>query len=48
MPFLRQPDGTYTSPSGKTFTEAQVKMYYATDGFTKKPVTRRDPPPSTK
>lgn len=42
MPFLRQPDGTYKSPSGRTFTENQVKLYYATDGFTK-PVKLKAP-----
>ncbi len=35
MPFTKQPDGTYKSPSGRTFTAKQVKMYYATNGFTK-------------
>jgi len=36
MPFTKIP-GTnkYKSPSGKVFTEKQVKLYYATDGFTK-------------
>lgn len=44
MPFRRQPDGNYKSPSGRTFTPSQVKLYYATDGFTKKPkVAQRKP-----
>lgn len=35
MPFTKI--GTsYKSPSGRTFTKKQVKMYYATKGFTKK------------
>lgn len=29
--------GKYRSDSGRVFTEKQVKMYYATEGFTKKP-----------
>jgi len=33
MPFHKQKDGTYKSPSGRTFTPKQVKMYYATGGF---------------
>lgn len=36
MPFVKGPNGTYKSPSGRTFTSKQVKMYYATKGFTKK------------
>lgn len=36
MPFTKQSNGTYKSPSGRTFTGKQVKMYYATNGFTKK------------
>jgi len=37
MPFKKQSNGKYKSPSGRTFTKNQVKMYYATDGFKKKP-----------
>lgn len=37
MPFLKQKNGKYKSPSGRIFTGKQVKMYYATDGFKKKP-----------
>jgi len=33
MPFKKNKSGTYTSPSGKKYTEEQVKMYYATQGF---------------
>jgi predicted SprT family Zn-dependent metalloprotease len=36
MPFTKQSNGKYSSPSGRTFTKKQVKMYYSTDGFTKK------------
>lgn len=36
MPFVKTGTNTYKSPSGKIFTKKQVKMYYATDGFTKK------------
>ena len=35
MPFTKQSDGTYRSPSGRKFTSKQVKMYYATNGFKK-------------
>ena len=37
MPFKRTPGGGYVSPSGKHWTAKQVKLYYATDGFAKKP-----------
>lgn len=36
MPF-KKVKGKYKSPSGKTFTKKQVALYYATDGFKKKP-----------
>ena len=38
MPFTKVP-GTnkYKSPSGKIWTEKQVKLYYATKGFKIKP-----------
>ena len=35
MPFKKSGD-KYVSPSGKKFTKKQVKLYYTTDGFTKK------------
>ena len=35
MPFKKTGKDTYKSPSGRTFTEKQVKLYYATQGFTK-------------
>lgn len=36
MPFTKVGNNTYRSPSGKKFTGKQVKMYYATSGFSKK------------
>ncbi len=35
MPFTKVASNKYKSPSGRTFTKKQVKMYYATDGFKK-------------
>lgn len=37
MPFVRKGKNDYRSPSGRKFTKKQVALYYATDGFTKKP-----------
>lgn len=37
MPFKKIGANKYRSESGKIYTEAQVKLYYATDGFKKKP-----------
>ena len=36
MPFVKQRNGKYRSPSGRMFTKAQVRAYYATNGFKKK------------
>jgi len=36
MPFTKK-GKKYISPSGRKFTKKQVKAYYATKGFTKKP-----------
>lgn len=37
MPFTKVPGSDkYSSPSGRKFSKKQVKMYYATSGFTKK------------
>jgi hypothetical protein len=36
MPFKKIARNKYKSPSGRTYTEKQVKMYYATEGFKKK------------
>lgn len=41
MPFTKVGKNKYKSPSGKTFTKKQVQMYYATDGFKKKPKSKR-------
>lgn len=38
MPFVKTGANNYKSPSGRNFTKKQVKMYYATNGFTKKKV----------
>ena len=40
MPFIKTGPNKYKSPSGRTFTKKQVQMYYATEGFTKKPRTK--------
>jgi hypothetical protein len=41
MPFKKivkgKEKGKYKSPSGRVFTKKQVKLYYATEGFKKKP-----------
>lgn len=35
MPFTKTGPNSYTSPSGRHWTQKQVNLYYATDGFTK-------------
>lgn len=35
MPFKKVGHNKNVSPSGKVFTDKQVKLYYATDGFKK-------------
>lgn len=37
MPFKKIGKNKYKSPSGRTFTAKQVKLYYATNGFKRKP-----------
>jgi hypothetical protein len=37
MPFKKTGKNTYRSPSGKRYTGRQVKAYYATKGFKRKP-----------
>ena len=37
MPFKRTGKDSYKSPSGRKFTGKQVKGYYATGGFSRKP-----------
>ena len=45
MPFTRITSGPnkgkYRSPSGRIWTAAQVRLYYATKGFTKKPKAKK-------
>lgn len=45
MPFKRiskgKGRGKYRSPSGRTFTKKQVRLYYATGGFKRKPRRRK-------
>jgi hypothetical protein len=36
MPF-KKVGKSYKSPSGRTFSEKQVKLYYATEGFKRTP-----------
>ena len=40
MPFKKIGDNKYQSPSGRVFTEKQVKLYYATDGFKKSKLSK--------
>jgi len=40
MPFKKQKDGTYRSPSGRKFTASQVKAYYAKKKRPKKMVNK--------
>ena len=37
MPFAKTSRGRYRSPSGRTYTSRQVRAYYATRGFKRKP-----------
>lgn len=37
MPFRKTAAGKYKSPSGKTYTPKQVRAYYATGGWRRKP-----------
>lgn len=37
MPFKKTGRNAYKSPSGRKFTSKQVKLYYATQGFSRKP-----------
>jgi len=43
MPFKKIGENKNQSPSGKVFTDKQVRYYYLTDGFTKKPKNLRPP-----
>ena len=37
MPFKKTGTNRNVSPSGRVFTDKQVKLYYATDGFKNRP-----------
>jgi hypothetical protein len=37
MPFRKVSKNKYKSPSGRTYTAKQVRAYYATKGFKRKP-----------
>ena len=37
MPFKKTGKNRNVSPSGRVFTDKQVKLYYATDGFKNMP-----------
>ena len=37
MPFRKTGRGKYKSPSGRVYTSRQVRAYYATKGFRRKP-----------
>lgn len=39
MPFKKVGKNSYVSPSGRKYTKKQVKLYYATGGFKRKPKT---------
>lgn len=41
MPFKKAGKNKYVSPSGRSFTKKQVALYYATDGFKKKPTKKK-------
>ena len=43
MPFKKIGKNRNQSPSGRIFTDAQVRLYYATDGFKKKRSEPRKP-----
>jgi len=36
MPFTKTGPDTYVSPSGRKFNAAQVRLYYASQGFKRK------------
>jgi len=44
MPFRRKAGSDkFESPSGRTFSEKQVKLYYATDGFSRRSAKHAKP-----
>lgn len=40
MPFKKVGENKYKSPSGRKFSAAQVKLYYASDGFKKNKMSK--------
>ncbi len=42
MPFKKVSNNKYVSPSGRVFTQKQVKLYYATDGFKKSKLSKNN------
>ena len=42
MPFRKQPDGTYLSPTGKVWTKKQIAAYHA--GQFDHPPKKKSPP----
>ena len=41
MPFKKVKGGGYVSPSGRKYSAKQVKAYYATQGFKRKPKAKK-------
>lgn len=41
MPFKKIGKNKNISPSGRVFTDKQVKLYYATDGFKKSKLSKK-------
>lgn len=41
MPFTKVGPNKYKTPSGRTWTKKQMRLYYATKGFTEKPKGRK-------
>jgi hypothetical protein len=41
MPFRKLSNGRYKSPSGRTYSAKQVRAYYATNGWKRKPKRKR-------
>jgi len=41
MPFRKVGKNKYKSPSGRTYNARQVRAYYATNGFKRKPRKRK-------
>lgn len=41
MPFKKVGKNRYKSPGGKVYTARQVRAYYATNGFKRKPSRKR-------